>query len=59
MQRAEESESPPLTERSRGLFLNSYAVVSERELIEDKRLEEKYIKTRLDTNQPFEQIPQA
>jgi len=59
MQRAEESESQALTECSRRLFLNSYTAVSERELIEEKRLEEKYVKTRLDTNQPFEQIPQA
>jgi len=59
MQRAEESEPQPLTECSRRLFLNSYTAVSKRELIGEKRLEEKYVKTRLDTNQPFERIPQA
>lgn len=39
MQRAKESETQSLPERSRRLFLNSHAAVSKRKLIGKKRLE--------------------
>lgn len=59
MQRTEEPEPESLAECSRRLLLNSYTTVGKRKLDEEKRSEEKYVDTRLNTNQPFEQIPQA
>ena len=59
VQRAKESESQSLTECSRRLLLDSYTAVGKRELIGEKGLEEKYVDTRLDADEPFERIPQA
>ena len=46
MQRAKESEPQSLAECSRRLFLNSYATVSKRKLIGEKRLEVRRHKIR-------------